>query len=82
MTTYPPPPPNVHNSNGNSYTCSVAQDQFWRDFGGKIQGVITQLKAVAIHMCLHLLSGKNFGEILVGNTRCFGGISHMPENRP
>ena len=36
MTIY-----NVHNSNGNSYTCSVAQDQFWRDFGGKIQGVIT-----------------------------------------
>ena len=36
MITY-----NVHNSNGNSYTCSVAQDQFWRDFGGKIQGVIT-----------------------------------------
>ena len=40
------------------------------------------LKAVAIHSCLHMLSGENFGGILMGNTRCFGGISQLPENRP
>ena len=28
-----------------SCTCSVAQGQFWRDFGGKIQGVLTHTKA-------------------------------------
>ena len=26
-------------------TCSVAQGQFWRDFGRKIQGVLTHTKA-------------------------------------
>ena len=25
---------------GNNCTCSVIQDQFWRDFGGKKQGEI------------------------------------------
>ena len=49
---------------------------------GKYKVLSHTLKAVAIHMCLHMLSGKNFGGILVGNTRCFGGISQLPENRP
>ena len=49
---------------------------------GKYKVLSHTLKAVAIHMCLYMLSGKNFGGILVGNTRCFGGISQLPKNRP
>ena len=29
---------------GNNRTCSVIQDQFWRDFGGKKQGEIDEIE--------------------------------------
>ena len=49
-------------------TCSATQGQFWRDLVGKYKAFSHTLKSVVMHDCLHMLSGKNFGGILLGNT--------------
>ena len=50
---------------------------------GKYKVFSHSLKPVVMHHddCLHMLSGKNFGGILAGNSWCFGGISQLAINR-